>query len=788
MASSSSSGKKPGKFFRLPRSKPARFLLGAAGVTAGLMLSGILLVVFVISIAYPQLPSLEALTDYRPKIPLRIFTADGTLIGEFGEERRSIVRFDDIPDHMKRAVLAIEDERFYEHRGVDYLGIARAALNNLTSSRRQGASTITQQVARNFFLSSEQTYKRKVYEILLAWKIEQHLSKDQILEIYMNQIYLGQRAFGFSSAAQIYYGKFLSDVTIAEAAMLAGLPKAPSTYNPVVNPNRAKIRQQYILKRMHDLGHISTAQYETARNEEIKIKQNHSGFGLRAEYVAEMARQLVYAQFKEEAYTRGLNVYTTILKNDQEAAYAALRRGVLDYDRRQGYRGPEGYMDLPSNKEELDNAIDSKLAEHPSSDGIVAALVLSASPKSIKAVLASGEEITISGTDLRFVASALSEKAAPNRRIRRGAVIRVVKQGKKWAITQLPEVEAALVSLNTYDGAIRALVGGFDFNRSKFNNVTQAWRQSGSAFKPFIYSAALEKGLSPATIINDAPITFDTSQTGGRAWEPKNYDGLYQGPITMRSGLARSKNSVSIRILHNIGPEFGQEFSARFGFEPAKNPAYLTMALGAGVTTPLQLASGYAVFANGGYRVHPYLIAKITDAAGNVISQANPPDTADNEMSRVIDERNAFITDSMLKDVVRRGTASRAKSLERPDIAGKTGTTNDSIDAWFAGYHPRIAAVAWMGYSQPRNLGGRETGGGLALPMWMSYMQTALKGVPVEADRPLPPGVLEVANDYMYEEYASGNGVRFLGLDGFALSEPGSEDQRAKEEVKNEIF
>lgn len=786
MASKSSRSNSKG-FFRLPHSLAGRLLLGAVGVAGGLLLSAVLLVIFVVSIAYPQLPSLDTLTEYRPKMPLRIFTSDNVLIGEFGEERRNVVRINDIPDIMKKAVLAIEDERFYEHRGVDYVGIARAALNNLTSSRRQGASTITQQVARNFFLSSEQTYKRKLYEVLLAWKIEQHLSKDEILEIYMNQIYLGQRAFGFSSAAQIYYGKFLSDITLAEAAMLAGLPKAPSTFNPVVNPKRAKIRQQYILKRMHDLGYISTAQYETAREEKIKIKQHSSGFSLRAEYAAEMARQLVYAQFKEEAYTRGLNVYTTIIKADQEAAYAALRRGILDYDRRQGYRGPESFMDLPTNKEEADNAIDSKLAEHPGSDGIIAAIVLNASPKSVKAIIATGEEITISGAELRFAANALNEKAAPNRRIRPGAVIRVVKEGEKWAITQLPEVEAAFVALNTYDGAIRSLVGGFDFNRNKFNNVTQAWRQPGSAFKPFIYSAALEKGLSPATIVNDAPITFDASQTGGRAWEPKNYDGTYQGPMTMRTGLARSKNSVSIRILHNIGSQYGQEFATRFGFDPDKNPPYLTLALGAGATTPLQLASAYSVFANGGYKVNPFLISKITDANGNLISQANPPDTADNEMSRVIDERNAFITDSMLKEVVRRGTATRAQSLERPDIAGKTGTTNDSIDAWFAGYHPQIAAVAWMGFSQPRNLGSRETGGGLALPIWMGYMQTALKGVPL-VERTMPPGVAQVANDYIYEEYAGGNGVRFLGLDGFALGEPGTEDQRAKEEVKNEIF
>ncbi len=759
-----------------------RLALGLFGGIIGLALVGVLLLGFALTMAYPNLPSLEAITDYRPKIPLRIYSADNVLIGEFGEERRNLVHIKDVPDIMKKAVLAIEDDRFYDHGGVDYMGILRAAVHNLTSHSKQGASTITQQVARNFFLSSEQTLKRKIYEALLAWKIEQNLTKDQILELYMNQIYLGQRAYGFSSAAQIYFGKKLSDITVAEAAMLAGLPKAPSAYNPVANPKRARARQQYILERMFQLGYISEAQYKEAKDQVLKIKTDSSEFGIHAEYVAEMTRQLVYDQFKEEAYTRGLNVYTTITKADQDAAYLALRRGVLDYEKRHGYRGPEGYMEIPNAKEEAESAIETELAEHPDSDDIVAAVVLEAAPKSVKAVLSSGEEITITGPGLAIATSALNEKAAPNRRIKRGAIIRVTQENKAWSITQMPEVESAFVAANTDDGAIRALVGGFDFNRNKFNHVTQAWRQPGSSFKPFIYSASLEKGLSPSTIINDAPISFDAGQTGGQAWEPKNYDGKYEGPMTMRKGLTKSKNMISIRILHRIGAKYGQEYTTRFGFDADKNPPYLTLALGAGAVTPLQLAGAYSVFANGGYKISPYIISKITDSNGRVLSEVTP-DKAGDEANRVIDERNAFLMDNMLKDVVKYGTATRALVLKRPDIAGKTGTTNDSVDAWFAGYMPKIVGIAWIGFDQPKNLGNRETGGGLALPIWISYMQKALKDVPV-VERPVPEGVIQVNGEYYYAENPPGTGVHSLGLGEKAPTE----EEKSKDEVKNELF
>lgn len=783
MALTNSSGDTPAATAPRSSNLVLRFAMAVLGLLAGLGIVGALVLVFMLALAYPNLPALDSLTDYRPKIPLRVFSADNVLLGEFGEERRNLMRIKDIPDVMKKAVLAIEDDRFYEHGGVDYLGILRAAVHNLIGSgARQGASTITQQVARNFFLSSEQTFKRKTYEVLLAWKIEQNLTKDQILEVYMNQIYLGQRAYGFSSAAQIYFGKNLKDVTVAEAAMLAGLPKAPSIYNPVVNPKRARARQQYILLRMHQLGYITDAQFTQAQSEELRVKTDSSEFGVHAEYVAEMARQMVYEQFKEETYTRGLNVFTSITKADQDAAYLALRRGVMDYEKRHGYRGPENFIQIPAAKAEADDAIEIELAEHADSDDIVAAVVLEASPKSVRAVLSSGEDITITGAGLTFATNLLSDKAPPGRKVQRGAVIRVMQEGKNWSITQIPDVQSAFVAVSTDDGAIRALVGGFDFNLNKFNHVTQAWRQPGSSFKPFIYSASLEKGLSPSTLINDAPIVFDAAQTGGQSWEPKNYDNKYDGPITMRKGLMQSKNMISIRILQKIGAKYGQEYATRFGFDAERNPPYLTLALGAGAVTPLQMAGAYSVFANGGYKVKPYLISKIADADGNILSQVTPTKAGD-PANRVIDARNAFVMDSMLKDVVAHGTGIKAMVLKRTDLAGKTGTTNDSLDAWFAGYQPKLVGISWMGYDQPKNLGNRETGGGVALPIWIGFMQKALKEVPMEP-RVVPDGLIQVGGDYYYAENPPGSGVRSLGLG----DRPQTEEEKARDEVKNELF
>jgi len=721
-----------------------RFLVFPLALAGGLAALGACMVALVVALAWPQLPALDVLTDYQPKIPLRVYTAEGALIGEFGEERRSLIAIREVPEQLRQAILAAEDERFYQHTGIDYLGVARAAYANLTQGgRRQGASTITMQVARNFFLSSEKTLTRKLYEALLAFKIEAGLEKDQILELYVNQIYLGQRAYGFAAASRIYFGKALDRISLAEAAVLAGLPKAPSAYNPVANPQRSRQRQHYVLRRMKELGHIGEAQYAEALNAPLQVRRAVDDFsGMHAEYLAEMVRQAVYEQYPEEAYVKGFRVYTTVRKADQAAAYEALRRGLLDYDRRQGYRGPEGFAALKDGATEED--YDEALAEHGDVDDLKAALVLAGSAKEVRAALRSGEVVAITGDGLRFAARALEEKSAPQRRIRRGAIIRLQRDEKKnWQIAQLPESEAAFVSLDPADGAIRALVGGFDFQRNKFNHVTQAWRQPGSSFKPFIYSASLEKGYTPATVVPDEPVVVEAEVTGSQRWEPKNYDGKFEGPMRLRTALAKSKNMVSIRILQDISPKYAQDYLQRFGFGADKHPPYLTLALGAGAVTPLQMARAYAVFANGGYLVQPYFIQKIVDDRGNPLGAAQPSRAGD-EALRVIDARNAFIMDSMMRDVMHYGTGASAAKLGRRDLAGKTGTTNDFFDAWFCGYQPGLVGVSWVGFDQPRTLGKNQTGGRISLPIWIEYMDKVLKGVP-EATRSPPEGVVSAS-------------------------------------------
>ena len=527
---------------------------------------------------------------------MRIYAADGKQIGEFGEERRNFTPFKDIPQVMKNAVLAIEDARFYQHGGVDYIGLLRASLANLGRAKSQGASTITMQVARNVYLSSEKTYTRKIYEILLTYKLEHMLSKDQILEIYMNQIFLGNRAYGFASAAETYFGKSLKDISIAEAAMLAGLPKAPSAYNPFANPKRARARQLYIIERMQDNGFITAAQAKAAKAEPLHLRSAADKSTLHAEYAAEMVRQLVFAQYGPETYTRGLNVTTTLLADDQRAAYRALRQGILDYERRQIYRGPEKFIDLPSDPKKLEDAIDDVLDDHPDNGDLLSAVVLEAGPRKVVLTRGNGDTIEVTGEGLKPVQSGLSDKAPPNIKLRPGAVVRIVKNEKsQWLITQLPEVEGAFVALDPTDGAIRSLVGGFDFEKNKFNHVIQAWRQPGSSFKPFIYSAAIEKGFTATTQVNDAPLFFDAAATGSQAWEPKNYDGKFEGVMSLKTALAKSKNMVSIRILQAVGPQNAQQWIGRFGFDPEKHPPYLTMALGAGSVTPMQVALGYSV-------------------------------------------------------------------------------------------------------------------------------------------------------------------------------------------------
>ncbi|MEI7740026.1 MAG: penicillin-binding protein 1A [Betaproteobacteria bacterium] len=736
--------------------------LSVAGVLAILMLVGVAL-----AMAYPQLPTVSDLSDYRPKLSMRVYSIEGKQLAEFGEERRNLTPFKDIPQVMKDAVLAIEDSRFYQHGGVDYIGLIRASLANLGHAKSQGASTITMQVARNVYLSSEKTFTRKIYEILLTFKLEHQLSKDQIFEIYLNQIFLGQRAYGFAAASETYFGKPLRDVSIAEAAMLAGLPKAPSAYNPFSNPKRAKTRQRYIIERMLENGFISKSQAESAKEEELKYKTLLTSSQTHADYVAEMARQLMFAQYGPEVYTRGLNVYTTLRADEQETAYQSLRRGIMDFESRQIYRGPERYIDLPplSKAAELEDAVGDALLEQGDKGDLLAAIVIEANPKKVRVMRQNSEIIEVFSDGLKPVQSGLSEKAAPNIKLRPGAVVRITKNEKnQWMITQLPEVEGAFIAMDPRDGAIHALVGGFDFEKNKFNHVTQAWRQPGSSFKPFIYSAAIEKGFTPSTIINDAPLFFDASVTGSQAWEPKNYDGKFEGAMPLKTGLAKSKNMISIRILQAIGAPYAQAWTTRFGFDAEKHPPYLTMALGAGSVTPLQLSVGYSAFANGGFRVNPHLITKVTDQMGKVLSQYTPIEL--DESAKAVEPRNAFLMSHLLQEVARSGTASRATQvLKRPDIYGKTGTTNDSMDAWFAGYHPTLAAVTWIGYDTPKKLGDKETGGGLALPVWISFMQKALQNVPI-AEITAPEGLVREGADWFYQEFTRSSGIASLGLGG----------------------
>ncbi|MGE0357108.1 MAG: penicillin-binding protein 1A [Burkholderiales bacterium] len=759
-------------------------LLVAAGVGA-----------LTVVLLWPNLPSLEALTDYRPKVPLRVFSAEGELLGEFGEEKRALVRIQDVPVVMKQAILAAEDDRFYQHGGVDYLGVARAAVANL-QGRREGASTITMQVARTFFLTREKTIARKLSEVLLSFKIEANLTKDQILELYVNQIFLGSRAYGFASAANVYFGKSLAELTPAEAAMLAGLPQAPSRQNPFANPKRAQQRQHYVLRRMNEVGWLPAESYRKALAEPLRLNPNQrETYPLRAEYVAEMARAAVFEQYGESAYVSGIRVETTIRRLDQEAANAGLRQGVLDYDRRHGYRGPEAYVSLPAGTgPELDEAIEEALQEREPVGDLVAAVVVKASAREVVAAMRRGDPVRITGEGLKLASRGLADPSNPDRAIRRGAIVRLQAGDKgSWSIAQVPKVEAALVSMATADGSIRALAGGFDFNASKFNHVTQAWRQPGSSFKPFIYSAALEKGFTPATVLNDAPFVIDAAKTGGQLWEPKNYDGKYEGPMRLRTAIAKSKNMVSIRLLQAIGPGYAQDYLQRFGFDPKLHPAFLTMALGAGSATPLQMASAYATFANGGFRVKPWFISRIVDNRGETLYEAKP-EVAGVDAERVLDPRNAFIMTNLLKDVVRYGTAVRAMSLGRQDLAGKTGTTNDHIDAWFAGFHPTLVAVAWIGFDTPAPMGANETGSHAALPMWMAYMAKALKGAPDVEVEP-PSGIVSVPIDPetgLRDPDGRGKTLEYF----FQEALPGSPGEggatrdavRPPEEVKNQIF
>jgi penicillin-binding protein 1A len=714
--------------------------------------------------AWADLPPLDKILNYQPKLPLQVFTADGIEIAQFGAERRQFVPIARIPRLMQDALLSVEDARFREHSGIDPKGMARAVLSMLTGGRTQGASTITQQMVRTVLLSQERTVERKAKEIMLSLKVEEALSKDRILEIYMNEIFLGQRAYGFAAASQTYFGKPLEQLTLAQTAMLAGLPQNPHYANPVANFERASKRQHQVLERMVATGVITAAQATAARAEKLAIRSPVQR-AVHAEHVAEMARRVVVENFGTAVYSSGLKVTTSLRAAEQQAAWEALRKAVLAHDRKSAWRGPEDQENLPksSNAEEEDRAAAQLLREHHDDETLRVAIVLAATPTQLRVQLASGQKVVLSGEGLRWAQAALSAKASAALALRRGAIVRVIAQGgagqASWAISQWPQVEAGLVALDPPSGRVRALVGGFDFTRQPFNHVTQAWRQPGSSFKPFLYSAGFEQGLMPASLIDDAPFT------SAQGWSPQNSDGRFDGPLTLREALARSRNLVSVRLVQQVGVNPARDWAARYGLEAVHQPDNLTLAMGAGSVTPLQLASAYATLANGGWLQAPVLIERVTDAQGKVLFEAPPPAPLAEER-RAVPARNVFLVNGLLNDVTRVGTAARAqRQLQRTDLYGKTGTTNDAVDAWFAGFQPGVAAVAWMGFDTPRSLGAGESGGGLALPMWLDYMATALRGVPVEPAALPPDGIVRQGEDWLYEEWADGGWIARVGAD-----------------------
>lgn len=739
----------------------------------------------------PKLPSTAMLKDVQLQVPLRVYTRDERLIAEFGEKRRIPLSLSNIPDLMIKAVLAAEDERFFEHPGVDWQGIARAIWHLLrTGEKGPGGSTITMQVARNFFLGREKTYLRKLNEILLAFKIERNLSKPEILELYLNKIFLGHRAYGVGAAAQTYYGQNLSTLSLAQLAMIAGLPKAPSRFNPIANRERAKARRNYVLSRMRELDFISDADYQQARGTPIIAALHGFAIEVEAPYIAEMVRSEMESRFAGDAYTSGYRVYTTIDSHFQIAANQALREALLDYDKRHGFRGPERHLELLPRTPHLEQL----LTATPAHGDLEPAIVVAVRDQTVSAVTKSHGKIEIPWKGLSWARRYLDENRlgptprTANEILKIGDIIRARRTGDEWYLSQVPDVEGALIAINPTDGAIMALSGGFDFDRSKFNRAVQARRQPGSSFKPFIYSAALERGFTAASIVNDAPIVFDDPALEA-TWRPENYSGKFFGPTRLREALVHSRNLVSIRLLQAIGIDYAVAYLQRFGFATAQLPRSLSLALGSGTLTPLELATGYCVFASGGYRVEPYLMQRLVDSLGHTLWQAHPlaacqgcahtdenpepiiepgllqrgketgsgghtPVTENSTAAlasprsapRALTPQNAWIMNSLLRDVIQNGTGRRARVLSRRDLAGKTGTTNDQRDAWFAGFNPTLVAVAWVGFDRLQPLGDRETGGRAALPMWIEFMRKALQGRP-EQFMEQPEGMITVRID-----------------------------------------
>ena len=746
----------------------------------GMFVLGVFLTAAVALVLTPTLPSLDDLSENRLKVPLRVYSAEGTLLAEFGEERRIPIKVADVPPQLIRAILAAEDDAFYYHQGVDFQGILRAAINNLRRGRTsEGASTITMQVARNYFLSPEKTYARKIKEVLLAFKIEREFSKDQILELYLNKIFLGSRAYGFAAAAQIYFGKNLNELTLPEMALLAGLPKAPSRYNPLANPDSALERRAYVLRRMLKLGVIDETVFTESLNAPLGASRHALRFSVDAPFVAEMVRQFMVEKYTESSYADGYHVYTTIRVKDQQAADAALRKALLAYDRRHGWRGPAG-RESTSRKTET-SRLDELLKDYPSVGNLIPAIIKHSDEKQAIAYIQDGSSIELGLPAVAWAAQQIDEDTlgpAPKRVndvLRVGDVVYLEHlNDDEWKLAQVPDVEGGLVAIDPKNGAILALSGGFDFRRNQYNHVALAQRQPGSSFKPFIYSAALEKGFTPASLISGAPIVVEDVSLEDE-WRPEDYSRKFFGPTRLRKALALSLNLVSVRLLRAITPEYAAEYMGRFGFSPEKLPKNLSLTLGTAEATPLQMASAFAVFANGGFRIEPYLIARIEDAKHNILEQANPvvvcpgcpapgsvaggtipgmgevgqrreplprmpgatPSApAARHAEQAITPQNSFLMTSILRDTVSYGTAQSANVLNRKDLAGKTGTTNDHRDAWFNGFNSDLVAISWVGFDQNQPLGKGETGGRAALPMWIDYMRVVLDDLP---EKPLVP-------------------------------------------------
>ncbi len=735
----------------------------------------------------PRLPDIEALKDIKMQVPLRIYSADMSLIAEYGEKRRTPIKIEELPDKLIKAFLAAEDDRFYIHPGVDWQGLARATYSLIkTGTKKQGGSTITMQVARNFFLSHEKTYLRKLNEIFLAFKIERELNKKEILELYVNKIYLGQRAYGVEAAAQVYYGTDVNSLNLAQIATIAGLPKAPSKSNPVTSPDRSLIRRNYVLQRMLELSYISEQEFEKAKNSPISATLHAPVPEIEAHYLAEMVRNNLTQKYGEDAYTNGLIVTTTIRNKNQKAANKALRDALLAYDKRHGYRGPEQFVDDIESKSEED--IIDILETFPILSNLYPGVIQNVNEKSVIAHVLNIGEIEIHWEGLKWARKYISEnRRGPKLKraaeiLRPGDIVRLLKtENNEWMLSQIPDVEGGLISISPNDGSVLALVGGFNYFKNKFNHVTQAKRQAGSGFKPFIYSAALEDGKTSATIINDAPVVFEDPGIEDE-WRPENYSRKSHGPTRLREALIHSRNLVSIRLLHSIGIPFALNHIEKFGFDIERLPKNLSLALGSAELSPWELARGYSVFANGGFLVEPYFINETKTYEDQIIFRANPlvvcnqcigiqkqkslteeidtpEEKAESALSsqndsclnaiyspRVVDARNIWIMNSITQDVIKHGTGRRALELQRNDLSGKTGTTNDQHDAWFSGFNSNIVTVSWVGFDKFKPLGIRETGGRAALPMWIDYMREALKEMPSSVMQ-RPKGLVTVRVD-----------------------------------------